>query len=443
MDAIGIEIKEDRWEAALARKTLLNIAVTDRFTLTGDETARVERLGEFIREKGLKSPRIAVCLPRAGSISRTLALNATDEAALEKIIQHETEKYVPAAGRMESGFTVMGKKGKDYIVLFAAASRGATCSAIDALREKGLSPYLELPWQTCLYGALQNQGLLKKAERRIFILANEEEVFIEAFDSKFPVYSKWARANGREELRDAIEKGTRMMSSSSGAFDECVLISKEASLDELPFLNDLFSTVSKPDMNDEEISSPSAGAALSALGASSYAVNLMKNERPTGHFVENTHTALLGAGVLSMAVLLGGAVLAKDWYALRSMEKASSAISQQRARISALENSVRSATARVEALNRVKSSGPGFALDVLKKLTGILPGGAWITGLELSGDTVTIEGFAERPSSLVLLMEKSGAFSGIELAGPVTAGKGNKERFRMRFKSDAAEKKPL
>ncbi len=58
------------------------------------------------------------------------------------------------------------------------------------------------------------------------------------------------------------------------------------------------------------------------------------------------------------------------------------------------------------------------AIRTVKELTAVIPQSAWLTGLEFSGDSVRIEGYAASASGLIPRLERSGYFRKAEFASP-------------------------
>jgi Tfp pilus assembly protein PilN len=70
-------------------------------------------------------------------------------------------------------------------------------------------------------------------------------------------------------------------------------------------------------------------------------------------------------------------------------------------------------------------------LPVLRELTEILPGDAWLTSLTLEPKGVELTGQAQTASVLIPILENSPRLMGVEFASPVTRGR-DREQFRIR-----------
>src|SRR3989475_7929667 len=70
-------------------------------------------------------------------------------------------------------------------------------------------------------------------------------------------------------------------------------------------------------------------------------------------------------------------------------------------------------------------------LPLLRELTEILPGDAWLTMLSLDAKGVELTGQAAQASALIPLLENSPLLEPVEFASPVTRGR-DREQFRIR-----------
>lgn len=80
-------------------------------------------------------------------------------------------------------------------------------------------------------------------------------------------------------------------------------------------------------------------------------------------------------------------------------------------------------------------------LPVLRELTEIIPGDAWLTMLTLDTKGVELTGQAAQASALIPLLENSPRLERVEFASPVTRGR-DKEQFRIRAAWEAGPPAP-
>src|SRR4029434_11079483 len=84
----------------------------------------------------------------------------------------------------------------------------------------------------------------------------------------------------------------------------------------------------------------------------------------------------------------------------------------------------------VSTLERI-GSGSLQPLPLLRELTDVVPGDAWVTYLAYDARGMELTGQAWAASSLIPLLETSPRYERVEFASPVTRGR-DREQFRIR-----------
>jgi Tfp pilus assembly protein PilN len=84
----------------------------------------------------------------------------------------------------------------------------------------------------------------------------------------------------------------------------------------------------------------------------------------------------------------------------------------------------------VVTLERIGSSSL-HPLPLLRELTDVIPGDAWVTYLAFDAKGIELTGQAGAASTLIPLLENSSTFERVEFASPVTRGR-DREQFRIR-----------
>ncbi len=75
---------------------------------------------------------------------------------------------------------------------------------------------------------------------------------------------------------------------------------------------------------------------------------------------------------------------------------------------------------------------PG-ALDVLQRLTGLLPGNAQLTDLKVDRTAVRLSGYCGNAGKLAALLRGSGEFADVRLSGPVGKAADGRDRFEIQM----------
>ncbi len=94
------------------------------------------------------------------------------------------------------------------------------------------------------------------------------------------------------------------------------------------------------------------------------------------------------------------------------------------------------ARSRIQTLNRFQRR-TRQDLDALQELTHLVEPPAWLTGLEMNGTTVVINGQAEQAAPLLKLLDSSPLFRDSEFAGQIQKT-GSNEAFRIRMGREGA-----
>jgi Tfp pilus assembly protein PilN len=89
--------------------------------------------------------------------------------------------------------------------------------------------------------------------------------------------------------------------------------------------------------------------------------------------------------------------------------------------------------AQAAVLENVRSSNLQ-KLHMLQQLTNLLPDGTWLQELNISEDTVDINGYSNHAAGLVPALEKSPYFTQAEFTAPITRDNQNREVFRIRMR---------
>jgi Tfp pilus assembly protein PilN len=145
----------------------------------------------------------------------------------------------------------------------------------------------------------------------------------------------------------------------------------------------------------------------------------------------------MAAGTVGLVVL---ALLAPGWREQRHLKRVN-------AEIARLEPTVKEADRVARELDRkrkllatvdgIESAGIR-PLPVLRDLTELLPGDAWLTTVSLDAKGVELTGAASAASTLIPLLENSPRLERVEFSSPVTRGRDNKEQFRIRASWEAS-----
>lgn len=460
MDVLGIETRPNSWSVVHLKSSMFNVEIERFISFTGvtfDE--RIDELKTYVAEKGLKNVRIAVGLPRESSLSMVLNIPAPKAEAIEGILSYELEKHIPFdPGEVSHGFQVLKKEKKVFSILLAAAKKDIVNSIVSRFEEAGFSPASVATWHASLFNALYYSNNLSPEKNIAFIGLNKGNLTLDIFSDLVPVYSKsisiQAGGGPQEQCLGLLERElNHSLLSLAGPvskrrLDEGIIISDNEP--QADFLKELSKEMSMPVRAQglKELGLPSTaatalGAALSVLGKGRMKINLAPISDAAKKKPLYLNNLILSGIVFLLALFAGSSYLIKDWAAIRGLESTLTEVRLKKDAVQRLIKTEGALAAKIEELEKIDGKNLPGPLDVLKELTTLLPRDTWLTGLDYRGDTVSIEGYSSRASSLIMKMGKSRFMTDFEFAGPVARASGGKERFRMNFKlktfAEAAE----
>lgn len=440
---LAIEINSDYWSVAGVKGSISGMQFDGQSVLAGATTGeRLESLKGYFVASGTKDRRAVIVLSRAEVITRTVELPARKAEAVGGMLRFEIEKHIPySADDASYGYQILKRKKNAFVVLFSVARKGYVEKLAEDFMACGIEPVSIVTWQTALYNALAYGKDVGEDENSAIIAFNGDEATVDVFSGSMPVYSRTVDTGGlgREQRASLLERELRF---SFCAIDASV---KDRKLDRL--------FVVSPESPDEGLlsslsryaklpvavlgqarQSVQLGAFLAASGKGRLKVNLapkMSMDISASGFLP----AIALCALLTLLLLAtGGSYLVKDQLMIRRLEHALSGLKERKAVFDRVADSVSSVNARIGALEEIKKGSSPGSLKVLKELTIALPDDTWLDGFEYGSTRVSIEGFSKSASMLMLKLEKSKAFDGLELEAPVTKADSGMERFRMRFK---------
>ena len=147
-----------------------------------------------------------------------------------------------------------------------------------------------------------------------------------------------------------------------------------------------------------------------------------------------TRQEMLTGGVLAATVLLAlVALLLPGYRESRRLARLNAEIARIDPEVRVVERVARELERKRQLLATLEKIGAGALqpLPVLRELTEVLPGDAWVTYLAFDAKGVELTGQAGAASTLIPLLENSPRLERVEFASPVTRGR-DREQFRIR-----------
>ena len=96
--------------------------------------------------------------------------------------------------------------------------------------------------------------------------------------------------------------------------------------------------------------------------------------------------------------------------------------------------------AKIRTLEEVDGASLRGPINILKELTGLLPRDTWLSSLTIDEENITIDGYSDRASLLLITMGKSALLTDFAFEGPIDKTSEGKERFRINFRLKEKER---
>jgi Tfp pilus assembly protein PilN len=147
---------------------------------------------------------------------------------------------------------------------------------------------------------------------------------------------------------------------------------------------------------------------------------------------------LTGAALAATLVLALIALLLPGFREGRRLARLNAEIARIDPEVKTVERAARELERKRQLLATLEKAGTGALqpLPLLRELTEIIPGDAWITYLAFDSKGVELTGQAGAASTLIPLLENSARLERVEFASPVTRGR-DREQFRIRASWEA------
>jgi Tfp pilus assembly protein PilN len=181
---------------------------------------------------------------------------------------------------------------------------------------------------------------------------------------------------------------------------------------------------------------PALAAAYAGLvrrGAAPTINLLPPDERWQPHAAARLPVYALSAMASLLALILASHAWIERAFYSRALDRELHRLDVHAQQIRGQNQETSSLEARAAVLENVRSSNLQ-KLHMLQQLTKLLPDGTWLQELNMSEDTVDINGYSSHAADLVQPLENSPYFTQVEFTAPITRDNQNREVFRIRMR---------
>ncbi|HWA90949.1 MAG TPA: PilN domain-containing protein [Rhizomicrobium sp.] len=142
--------------------------------------------------------------------------------------------------------------------------------------------------------------------------------------------------------------------------------------------------------------------------------------------------AILGCAALAMLLAVLLAAYLRGAATLDALSDELLDTGARASRAEQLQHRIEHASKQLAFLSEQKRTPPFAA--ILADIARILPDGSWLTGLDIQGGKIRIEGYSRSASDLIAVFDRSGRFANAQFAAPVTeSATPGVERFDLSF----------
>lgn len=450
LDGLGIYVGPEQVSLAHVRKRLLRVTLLESrsFPLAPvsqpEERAKAltQAVEAFVRETKVDPGAVHLCLARPELLLNRLVLPAAARENLSQVLDYEIERVIPLPRDeifydyqvRESG---QGEAGR-LAVLVVSVPRRVVRLYVDALEQAGIRPKAVAVAAAALgdYTAFCRGAL---AEPVALLVRDGGEGEIAVFVERQLVASHALRGGYVPSTTELSAMVRRDLAEVFHAAEAPVELLVGTSPNGTPAANDgvtdLFALASgrleaPPDFFHASSPGllPAVGAALGAVRESTVDINLLPaEERPglqEGLFVP----LLLMVAIVVLALVYGGSVIVRDEMTRRALAREIETLEPQVALVKQHEADVRKFQGQLATLTENQDRR---TVQFLKELTDKIPTDAYLSTLRYRNNRVEMDGFANKSSELIQILESSPLFKNAQFTSPITQGQAGQERFSI------------
>ncbi len=378
----------------------------------GGRSAIIEGLREISKDRMPDTVVLGISISQF--ISRFLELPRLNEKELSQAVPFEFERHLPLP--IDEFYTCFlplqgpkDKKDKTRVIAFAV-KRGLIDSLISMFKDAGLDV------SSIRFGFLEAMNSIKGTYSDSMVIMADNGIYAAIFQKgilsyikAIPYSSVDALSAEIERLKDRMEFKD-MISISGGLTPELLGIKARSSPLNVAYC-----------------------LAESAFKRGPFTAEILPVEMRPGK--RNTHLYLvtsMSAAVVLLAIVYLFLGFFKDYLTLRDIMERIKAEGTKAAGFIEEKNQVKDIKNKKAFIDIFAASRntPDIALQ---ELSSIIPKQAWITNLKIDDKgRVEIEGYAQKASSLIAIVDESGFFEGAEFSSPITSMMG-KDRFSIRM----------
>ncbi len=419
---IGIEIGRDGLTVAAARVRPTGARLMGVATIADFRGRAAAGWGatyaDFVKQAGVSHLSATVLLPRHEVIVRVLSMPGVRDGDIASAIEFQLDSLHPFPE--DQAVSSWARLGSGGAVLVAIARRDTIDRYVTLFAEAGVKIAGFTFSGAALYAAMRLLGAPPEGGFIAVTSAGGDSEFYGESEAK-PLFS--AAFDEPADRASGLAAAELRLPPDSPVLDVTALLPAPAGA---------------PDGFDF---SRNALAYAAALAGACPRLALPLNLLPAEH--RTSHSRLMyvpAVGLAAMVVICGVALAAiqpvEDRKYLRALEAEVHKLEPLAARAAALDRATDAMRARTRMLDEFRRRSHQD-MEAIAELTRLLDPPAYLTSLELTRDTVILNGTAERSDPLLKLLDGSKLFESSRFTVPLTRA-GKLENFRIRAEREGA-----
>jgi len=459
LDGLGIYVEPEQASIAHVSKRLLHVALRhERSYPLAPTSRRPERaqslsqaVAAFIHEFNIAPGGVHLCLARHELLLNRIVLPAAARENLRQVLEYEIERVIPLPRsevfwdyqvRESSGG---GESGR-LAVLIVSVPRRVVTEYVDALEAAGARPKAVVIGAGALgdYAAFCRGTLdaplgmvvQSGAELEVALFAERQLVASHALRGTAVPSPAELQQMVRRDLAEVFhpaQVAVEMLyatttNGNAASVDGASGAPGEGTSELLALANGRLDAPPEFFSHPEPGLLPAVGAALGAVRESVVDINLLPEEhRPSlqeGLFVP----LLLLVAAVVLGLIYGGSVVVRDEMTRHALAREVESLEPQ---VAAVKKQEAEARALQDKVNTLTADQSRRMIMFLKELTDKLPNDAYLATFRYRAGRIEIDGFANRASELIQVLENSSMFRNVQFTSPTTAGQQGQERFAI------------
>jgi Tfp pilus assembly protein PilN len=445
-DSVGACLDNSGLTLAQVSKTRGRFQVRDVALLTffgGNPEDLAPKLQEQVTAWGLTGCPVSLAVSSRLAFVRQVTLPKAAAENLAQVVAYELDRFVPMpASQVYYDFQIQNTTDSGLNLIIMALAKDRVAPWLSLLSEAGLRPV----GLTLASLAAANAFAMLAAKRlpSSWLMLHVQEGATELTHIQGGIVKsyKQARSSAEQAFLPELEAGIDNLASQgisppvlciygAGSGGGLVGAVQHYNLETIyPGQVGLEPTLSEA---AQDGALPAAGAGVACLAKTLLRVNLLPHEERAKVIADNfSTTKTLLMVLLGLLVIWGGSALIHQRVRLYQVNREIALLAPQTRQVERLLTESRSLAKQMAGMRRIGQSMD--TLELLKRLTELIPDNTSLFNLRLSKESLEISGLSQSASELIPRLEKSGWLNKTEFASPIVTDASKLDHFKIQAK---------